>query len=280
MKIWIAWASSREQTLAEWATHIDNLIANKAASCKSIIAYNKAAIAHYHAEMNMAFRVNKAGIETGDKAAADLQPPFFPVLYGEKVDVRDIPGGGGRVALGPVIPGCVLRNPKTGELREAEFPDFSKLRIFGPPDAIEGAKTPQRELGLVWFGWAAIVLGSLLVGGMSAYIIFGDMTEKEYLEGDRAMRAQDVEVNESIDGANDSCVQSFFNLAEASGKPLTVEEHLRIRKECLDGALRTHKRLTHIERADPLGKSILLAGLGLAAAAGTVAFFRSKQNDS
>lgn len=275
MAIWIAWASAREQTLSDWAMHIDNLISNSAASCQSIVEYNAAAIAHFHVETDMAVRFIKAGLEVGDSAAEGLAVPLFPALYGSQIDVRDVPGAPGRVSIHPILPACGRGT--------SGFPDFSRLRIFGPPAGIEGSKTPHGTgLGVVpAIGWAAVALTVAIFGGTALlmHIAFKGMSDRELFDADRAMRGQGLENRASRAGTNDSCVQDALDAAKAAGKTLSLEENLNLRRECAAWALAIHPDLEHLKPPSGLGRGLLLGGLGIAAVIGAFAYFKGQKQE-
>lgn len=265
LAVWGQWAAARERTIAKWGSTIDDLIKLKAATCDELRRYNKAALLHWAREVQMAVRLIEAG------AAKDQVPmPLFPVVFAAEMRFIE-KGPQGRPLILHRLP-C-----KKGD----RFPDFSKLRIFGPPDQVEEAFTrPGQEQLSGFFAlpvWAIVVISGLIAGTIVLSFrelrlgYTGEEVEKEKGE----ILRTEVESDAARAETEKECLAKSL---AAIGRPVTPDEMSKIIDQCLNLALKVHplRKGQKIGGAS-LGLGLLLGGLGIAAVIGSFTYFRRQQ---
>lgn len=267
LAVWGQWAAARERTLEEWASTIDELVANKAATCLAIATYNKAAVIHWVEEVDMASKFIAAGA-----SKSQVPVPPFPILFA--TTTRFVQKN---TAFGPLQVPIPFVGCKRGDV----FPDFSKLRILGPPGSVAGSLTKQgQELGL--FGlpaWAAIVVVGVIAGGI--VLSFRELRKLITREEIAKQKVEMLKTEVESDAARDSFQQSCMDKGRAAiGRELTFEENDRLVAQCLEVALKVNPLRKGQKIAESgLGMGLLLGGLGIAAVVGSFAYFRRQQQE-
>lgn len=273
LEVWGEWAEARERTITKWGSDIDDLIKLKAATCDGIARYNKAALLHWAREVSMAVRLIKAG------ASQDQIPmPLFPVIFAAEMRFLE-KGPEGRPLILHRLP---CRKDKRGRFIDT-FPDFSQLRIFGPPEALREAFTPPGTEQFSGFFLAALPwAGRIIIAGILAGAVVFSLRElrlgytQEEVEKEKGeILRTEVESDAARAATEKECLAQSI---AAVGRPVTPDEMDKIISQCLDLSLKVHPlRKGQKIGGTSLGLGLLLGGLGIAAVIGSFAYFRRQQ---
>ena len=274
LEVFGEWASAREITISEWASDIDDLLKLKAVTCDELQRYNNAAIRHFTTEVNMARKLILAGADPDV-----IVPPPIPALFGS--DIKFTETTNELIGINVSIP---CKRSRSGRLLSV-FPEFDKMRVFGKPSQLAGSFTQSggqlAGLPLVIVTWAGRIILAAVIGG-AVVLSFRELrklfTNEEVAKIDAEIFRADVENDAERGEFALNCMTSSL---DALGPNPSSEAVATVRAQCIENASKVFPPKKRPDlRAGGLGSALFMTGLGIAAVVGSIAFFRSRQNDS
>lgn len=265
LRVFGLWSDKREKTLSEWASNLDDLIKQKAATCAELHRYNQAAMQLFANQSMVRIKLVLAGADP-----KEVEAPPYPTLFAEEVRVSQPSQGAFEIAYKLPCPAG------------ATYPEFSRLKVWGPPLRTAGAATaslpfptstlagPFGALPILIATWAGRILLAGIIAWATVSVIEAFSTlwsDKEVTDIHRAILAEEAERDRDRAQFVNDCVQKSDGSREAIDA-------------CQDAGQRTFPPREIQPNTGGAGRFVLLAGLAALAIFGGLAWYsRAKSRD-